>query len=73
MQPVGMDDPLISKAWHGEEQNYTGGTHTQRKIAGQENKWSRVAGVQDVAGTHKASVLAGSWHDICASREEGHF
>ena len=68
MQPVRMDDPLFPKAWHGEEQNYTGDTHEKEK-AGQENIRSRVGGIQNIAGTQKACMLAGSWHYICASRE----
>lgn len=66
MQSVRMEDPFFSKTRHREEQNYTGDTH---KKAGQENIWSRVASVQNIAGTQKASMLAGSWHYIYTSRE----
>lgn len=40
-----------------------GGTHRKEKKAGQKKMWSRVA------GTQRASMLAGSWRYICASKE----
>lgn len=46
-----------------EKSKITQETHTKKKKTGQENIWSRVAGIQ------KASMLAGSWHYIYASRE----
>lgn len=53
---------------HGTEKSkITQETHTTK--AGQENIWSRVASVQNIAGTQKASMLAGSWHYLYTSRE----
>lgn len=53
---------------HGKRRAKLHRRHT-RKREKQENIGSRVASIQNIAGTQKAGVLAEFWHCICASKE----